>query len=330
MRRSLAICIPTYNRCEIVEDTLLRELDICKNLGIDIYLYDSSSDGKTRKLMEKYQAYPNLFYIQVESDVKLDQKVVMLFQRYKRQRKYDYMWLVGDSISFSEELLKKIIDAIQTSPTMVFINNEDLQHLGNTEYYQVQELFKKLFWKSTLWGSIIVKESLYDGVDWKLYEDLFVGLDQISVGLHWYRLAQEKEFRAILFSVRKGIDVKKSSLKKFAWWKEKECGSETVYRVWAEGLVETAYRLPFEKCDIETALGTCRDYMQIFNKLNLCRSRKDEVYNLSIYKKYRKGIKILSGYSDITLKLIAVMPIIPMKVIVRLCDKKNEFKRALT
>lgn len=328
MERSLAICIPTYNRSEIVEDTLSRELDVCKNLGIDIYLYDSSSDGKTRRLMEKYQSYPNLFHIQLESDVKLDDKVVLLFQRYKRQRKYDYMWLVGDSVSFGEELLKKIVDAVQTSPTMIFINNEDLQHLGDKEYQRIQEIFKELFWKSTLWGSIIVKESLYDDVDWKLYEKLFVGLDQISVGLHWYRLAQEKEFRAVLFSVRKGIDMRKSSLKKFAWWKEKECGSETVYRVWAEGLVETAYRLPFEKNDIEIALGTCRDYMQVFNKLNLCRSRKDGVYNLTIYKKYRKGIKILSGYSDTTLKLIAVTPTLLMKVVVRLMDAKRRGRKA--
>ena len=88
-------------------------------------------------------------------------------------------------------------------PTMIFINNEDLQNLGDKEYSSVEEIFRELFWKSSLWGSIIVQESLYDDVDWETYIQKFVGTDQISVGLHWYRLASVQNFKAFLLSVRK-------------------------------------------------------------------------------------------------------------------------------
>lgn len=318
---NLAICVPTYNRSEVLKDTFDYELDACRELGIDIYLYDSSTDGKTKELVNSLNEYENLHHIAVDSSITLDEKVVLIYQSYMREKKHDYLWLVGDSVSFSRDILIKIQEAIQSNPTMVFINNEDLQNLGDKEYNDVKTIFRELFWKSTLWGSIIIQEALYYDVDWKPYVDKFVGTDQISVGLHWYRLATVQNFKAYLFSVRKGIDMRKSALKKFAWWKESECGSETVYRVWAEGLIDTAYNLPYAKEDIDAALETQRIYMKNFHWLTLCRSRKDGVYNVSIYKKYRRGIKILSKYPDVLLYMIAICPVLLMKVIVKIADK---------
>ena len=316
----LAMCIPTYNRAEVLKDTLSYELDVCRELGIDIYLYDSSNDGKTKELVESLKEYPNLYHVVIDSSVILDEKVVMIYQCYGR-KKYDYIWLVGDSVGFSREVFQKVLGAIEQAPTMIFINNEDLQNLGDKEYYDVHTIFCELFWKSILWGSIIIKESLYYDVDWQPYVEKFVGTDQISVGLHWYRLASVQDFKAILFSVRKGIDLRKSPLKKYAWWKGSASGSETVYRVWAKGLIDTVYNLPFPKKEIEAALETQRIYMKTFYWLNLCRSRKDGVYNVQIYKKYREGIKILSKYPYVLLYLIAVAPILLMKIIVRIGDK---------
>lgn len=319
--KRLVICIPTYNRCEVLRDTFSYELDTCRDLGIDIYLYDSSTDGKTKNLVNELKEYGNLHYVQIDSSVSLDEKVVMIYQNYCREKKYDYLWLVGDSVSFGTELLERVMSTLQSDPTMVFINNEDVQQLGDKEYREVSAIFQELFWKSTLWGSIIIQEALYYDIDWSPYMKNFVGTDQISVGLHWYRLAQVENFRAVLFSVRKGIDMRKSSLKKFAWWKEKECGSETVYRVWAQGLIDVVYSLPYTQEEIEAALETQRVYMKTFYWLSLCRSRKDGVYNKEIYKKYGRGIKILSKYPDFLLYLIAISPVTLMKVVVKIADK---------
>ncbi|MDD7027467.1 MAG: hypothetical protein PUI46_10325 [Lachnospiraceae bacterium] len=325
--KSLAICIPTYNRSDVLKDSFAYELDACHDLGIDIYLYDSSDDGRTKELVHTLNEYENLYHIEIDSSVSLDEKVVMIFQSYGRQKKHDYLWLVGDSVSFGRELLERICKMVLLEPTMIFINNEDLQNLGDKEYSSVEEIFRELFWKSSLWGSIIVQESLYDDVDWETYIQKFVGTDQISVGLHWYRLASVQNFKAFLLSVRKGIDMRKSTLKKIAWWKGKECGSETVYRVWARGLVQTVYQLPFSEADIEAALETQRRYAKTFHWLGLCRSRKDGVYNLDIYRKYGKEIKIISRYPDILLHTIAITPIIPMKIIVRLADMIRYYQK---
>lgn len=114
----LAICIPTYNRSEVVQDTLSKELENCQNLGIDIYLYDSSSDGKTKEWAQK-APYKNLYYIELDSSIKLDEKVVRIYQHYGRKH-YDYIWLVGDSVIFSNTVFQKVQDAIQKNPTLVF------------------------------------------------------------------------------------------------------------------------------------------------------------------------------------------------------------------
>ena len=40
----LAICIPTYNNSEIVEELLIRCGDIYKRKSFDVYIYDSSEN----------------------------------------------------------------------------------------------------------------------------------------------------------------------------------------------------------------------------------------------------------------------------------------------
>ena len=316
----LAICIPTFNRCEVIKDTFGYQLDICRKLKIDIYLYDSSSDGKTAEYAKTLEAYENLYYIPIDSITTLDEKVVMLFQTYGRKKRYDYFWLAGDGVSFSEGLLYRVLTTLQEEPTVVVINNEEAMPVDDKKYDNAQEAFKELFWKTILWGGVIIREDIYAGVDWNIYKKLFVGTDQISVGLHWYRLATLSEFHGVLLHGQRGIDIRKSTVKKLAWWKEKDCGSETTYRVWAKGLSSVAGSLPFEETVIRQVLLDCKQHMQIFSWLSLCRSRKDRVYNLAIYRKYREGIQLMSGHSYIGLFVVAVTPVLLMKIYVRIRD----------
>lgn len=317
----LAICIPTYNRADVLEDTFSYELDTCLELGIDIWIYDSSTDGKTRELMETLKGYHNVYYVSMGSSLSADEKVLMIYQSYARTKAYDYLWVVGDSVGFSRDLLMQTVDALETNPTMIIINHTDLQNLGNQNYDDVHAMFCELFWRSTLLGSVIIKEDLYNNIDWTPYSEKFVGQEWTGLGIPWYRLAGVQDFKGIHFSVKDKIDLRKSPLKKFAGWKGNADGSERVYKIWAEGIINTAYSIPFPKEEIKTALDTVRIYFKWFYWLTLCRSRKDGIYNVQIYKKYRKGIKMMSNYPDIILYLIAITPILPMKVIVRICDK---------
>ena len=315
----LAICIPTYNRADVLQDTFSYELDACRELGIDVWVYDSSTDGKTRELMETLKDYNNVYYVSVDGS--MDEKVLMIYQSYARAKEYDYLWVVGDSVGFSRDILVKIVDALETNPTMIIINHTDLQNLGNKDYDDAHAMFCELFWRSTLLGSVIIRADLYKDIDWIPYREKFVGQEWAGLGIPWYRLADVQDFKGILFSVRNKIDLRKSPLKKFAGWKGTANGSEKVFKIWAEGIINTAYSIPFPKEEIETALDTVRVYFKWFYWLTLCRSRKDGIYNAQIYKKYRKGIKMMSKYPDILLYLIAIVPILPMKVIVRIGDK---------
>ena len=44
----LAICIPTYNRADMLEETLVKSLEKYAQRGWDLYIYDSSTDGSTK------------------------------------------------------------------------------------------------------------------------------------------------------------------------------------------------------------------------------------------------------------------------------------------
>ena len=52
MMKKIAICIPTFNRPNVVFDTCTKILDIIDNDLADIYIYDSSTDDETEKLLK--------------------------------------------------------------------------------------------------------------------------------------------------------------------------------------------------------------------------------------------------------------------------------------
>ena len=319
-KQKIAMCIPTYNRQDVLKDTLEKYIDVCAGLGIDIYIYDSSTSDDTEKYCRRLK-YGNLYHIRLDSSITLDEKVVKVFQCYQREKEYDYIWLSGDSMIYSERLLQKVCDAATEEPTVIFLNDDDRQKLGNRTYLDVKEMYRDLLWRSPLWGCILIKEELYRNVDWQKYKSMFVGTDQISVGLHWYRLADAEPFKGTYLVVEKKVDMFKSSTKKMAWWKGSAAGSEMVYRVWTTGLLTVLDNLPFDSQVTDEAILNIRKYANMFTIKNLCRSRKDGVYGKEIYEKYRAGLKRLTGHSDGLLRAIAVAPKLFMKILVKIMDK---------
>ena len=82
--KKLAICIPTYQRSEIIGNVLDTEW---KLLGdeIDLYVFDSSEDSLTKEKVREYQGNnSNIFYCRFSPYVSSNMKVFII---YKQDRK---------------------------------------------------------------------------------------------------------------------------------------------------------------------------------------------------------------------------------------------------
>ena len=117
---NVAMCIPTYNRANVVEDTLSRGIQGYTKMGIDLYYYDISDDDETRKVVEKYinMGYHNIKYMKISPDIN---RTALMYTRKCLDKEYDYIWPVKDRVWFEEPTLRAVEKAMKEGHDLIFL-----------------------------------------------------------------------------------------------------------------------------------------------------------------------------------------------------------------
>lgn len=117
---NVAMCIPTYNRADVVDHTLGKGIEGYAKYGIDLYYYDSSPDDATKKVIERYinNGYSNVHYISVSNDVN---KHAMYFTGMEQKKQYDYIWPAKDRVWFEEPTLAAVEKAVLEDNDVIFL-----------------------------------------------------------------------------------------------------------------------------------------------------------------------------------------------------------------
>lgn len=97
--KKLAVIVPTANRSESIHYLLEKNSKPYSNFGIDLIIYDSSSDDKTELITKKYMRYKGsttkyFRYDGIFDGVSLDQKIIAGYQQFIE--KYEYIWFCRD------------------------------------------------------------------------------------------------------------------------------------------------------------------------------------------------------------------------------------------
>lgn len=98
----ISIVIPTFNRSDFLDKSLEIHLPICKTYNINIYIFDNSSSDSTCDVVSKWMCkYDNLIYICNDSNIgsNANFKKALLYPDSK------YVWLLGDTYTFTESIL---------------------------------------------------------------------------------------------------------------------------------------------------------------------------------------------------------------------------------
>ena len=95
----LAVCIPTYNRPEVIEEFIQTCARQYLQHQFDIFIYDSSEDIQTEEVVKEYKKqFSNLYYTKVAPEIHSNMKVYNIFREFGHSLKYDYLWVCSDSI----------------------------------------------------------------------------------------------------------------------------------------------------------------------------------------------------------------------------------------
>lgn len=132
----LSICIPTYNRKEILEE-LLNKLCAWNDDGIKIIVIDNASVDGTDKMMAKFDKFKNILYFRNNKNIGHDGNFFRIIEEGKKYSKYS-LWL-GDDDCVTKEFFKDI-------PNLLRAYNPDLLVLNSIYYINciIKRYIKKI------------------------------------------------------------------------------------------------------------------------------------------------------------------------------------------
>ncbi len=128
----MAVCVPTCERPQIVEEVLEHSAETYHRYGLDIYYFDSSRNEDTKKLIESWQkrGYDNLYYIAVDPQMYVGRKLEHVLMMDGIQKEYDYMWYCKDRVWCLERTLRLMYRAMAEDPDILFLDegHRDCMH----------------------------------------------------------------------------------------------------------------------------------------------------------------------------------------------------------
>lgn len=299
-KNRIAFCIPTKNRYLCMKE-LLEYLEDKKDIcPMDIFIYDSSDDDKTKEFAGKFEYHGGkITYIDINdyrgniTNQYSAETAVKLYQIYKDfagSDKYDYVWLSGDSVRFCNQVLERIY-SVQKSYLMITIvdkitnnYNEEMNEIKEKEYMSVETYIKYNTVANSLYGAVLINTEILSKLDWK--EVYLWCCDEkicsyVQIKLYSELACKVDDFDAIVLNYDNAITI--SGFKTDVGWRKQ------FLQVTVEGwknIIE----------DLNVTADT-KDYIlnYVYKNINidkdyLLRLRVWDVYNKECFEKYKDYI----------------------------------------
>lgn len=103
--KKLAVQIPTYKHPDTMNTVLERQMPVFSELGIDVYIYDSSPDRLTKYVVDRYiKMFPGkIFYCRVSPTLQVERKIVSILAGNGLEDDYEYFWPCKDRELFGKD-----------------------------------------------------------------------------------------------------------------------------------------------------------------------------------------------------------------------------------
>lgn len=162
--KQLMIGVPTKDHPRYIQFYLSKTLDMAKEYGIDLHIFDSSETNLTKDIVNKKReiGYSNLFYHRYNADLAPEKKIRDIFV----DSGYEYVWLCGDGVILElEDILPFVISEMEKSRDLIVFNCID----GKDRYTEYDDPIKFILeqWVSVaLYGGTVYKGTLFSGQEW--------------------------------------------------------------------------------------------------------------------------------------------------------------------
>lgn len=324
--KKLAVIVITANRPRAIRGLLSGTAKDFYNNGIDLIIFDSSSDTQTKDITEKFMHnFPNIIYDHwngVHDENSIDNKVIDAYKKYSS--KYQYLWTTRDGLCITiNYMIDKLNELMSKGKDLIIVDLyvRDCNHHGSKNYTDPVLLFKEQCAHMNTLGTYILKSDFVMKVIKEIpIDDKVYGM-YFPMALYYYytnHILNAASYVGILWDWNS--DAEKSSFwtKKILWQ-------------WGKRWYEMINQLPsmYDKYKAEVMQIETIDFKP-FTPLYLAKARKHGGLNLKTVIEYQKYLPYVCQTPLWVFYLLAITPKIFVKKLGRKIQKvidRNHRKR---
>lgn len=301
---TMAVCIPTYERRDIVEDFLNNCYDAYTAAGIDLYFYDSSIGDETQSLIQDWLPKGRLYYVRMPSDMHPNTKAYRIFQGYGLEKAYDFVLLSSDGLQHKKDLISQTMECLDLKYDMVILDWISGRDRAGQSIDDLDEMMTLSAYHMASFGAVVLNtHTMLHDVDWASYEKRFLKEPLIPwshVCYYFERAAELDGFHGFVLSLP-FRSVRFSMYKKDSVW------TESVFSYVCEGWVQVIEGLPERYIHKDKVIREfSRDYF--FNSECFLQYRRRGLFSYGLCQKYWGVWKKVTPVSRLSLLAIALLP----------------------
>ncbi|MBP5553346.1 MAG: hypothetical protein J6X94_00585 [Lachnospiraceae bacterium] len=307
MEYKVALCIPTYERSDMIEDFLIKCSSYYIQEGIDIYYFDSSVSDETENLINSWPEKEHLFYLRFPSEVEGDEKACLIYQCYGLKREYDFIWLSNDSYQIQPETLHLLMTNLIPEYDMVNITpqKQDYDHNGLRVFTDPEDYFWACLYNVGRYGNAIVnRKTMLEGIDWDNYKYLFHNHEIQAFGntmFYFTRLSELDHMRALYIPFFSS-ELRDSTLKKASNWRR------NMFRIWCDSWVKAVEQMPDTYKNKKAIIFKFTSNMCMHDYKDFVKYRIEGIFDRHQYEKYKEVWERVTPTNKAIIWLISIFP----------------------
>lgn len=161
IRNDICVVIPTHGRSDILKECLVNVLDKYYIYGIDVIVFDSSTDNETEEMVNKLRGekYTNLYFKKYNGrldDRSIDDKVISAYAYFSEI--YKYVWVVRDRMMIHiENIYTQLRECFDNNADFIVVYNFGSGCITKETYTNALDLFKEQFCNMMVLGNTIFR-----------------------------------------------------------------------------------------------------------------------------------------------------------------------------
>jgi len=322
MNKYLSICIPTYNRADILKDSVQELIEIAGEFSVPICISDNASpDHTTLVIRELQKKYPYIFYSRNVENIGMDRN----FEAVLKMARTHYAWLLGDDDRIRKRSVKRILEIINANDYDVIVVNGGIasepfvrvSDVPSREFTDCNELLSELGWHMTWMSSLIYNHSLIEKANFPRYDGTFF----TQVGVIFESLASKKDMKIQWCSSPFFYPAKIASL---SW-------GGVVFEIFMQKWMQIIHSLP-DNYSEDIKLKCIKDHgvkTGLFSLVSFFNLRAMGYYSYSTFVRYLNYYKFTTNVPLPVLFMISIFPKWPLEITRSIYKNREQLFRLL-